>query len=64
MQKKFHTMVRSRASVGNEFKRTTTTTKALRERLDLTQEELSRRLNLSFRTIGETGNWKKNSAIG
>ncbi|MFL9458942.1 helix-turn-helix transcriptional regulator [Tolypothrix bouteillei VB521301_2] len=35
------------------------TLKALRERLDLTQEELSRRLNLSFRTIGDWETGKK-----
>ena len=35
------------------------TLKSLRESLDLTQEELSRRLNLSFRTIGDWETGKK-----
>ena len=35
------------------------TLKTLRESLDLTQEELSRRLNLSFRTIGDWETGKK-----
>jgi len=35
------------------------TLKALRQTLDLTQEELSRRLNLSFRTVGDWETGKK-----
>ncbi|MEB3181724.1 MAG: helix-turn-helix transcriptional regulator [Nostocaceae cyanobacterium] len=35
------------------------TLKSLRENLDLTQEELSRRLNLSFRTVGDWETGKK-----